>query len=78
VTAAVESAAAAQDEQGDWLIPAMIFGAVNLVLLIAAGLWFFVLRKRAGNADELALEQLIEAQGAAPGDGGDAQLEEAA
>jgi hypothetical protein len=78
VTAAVESAAAPQDEQGDWLIPAMIFGGVNLVLLIAAGLWFFALRKRAGNANELALEQLIEAQGTVPADGDDAQLEEAA
>ena len=78
VTEPVEPAAAAQDEQGDWLIPAMIFGGVNLVLLIAAGLWLLVLRKRAGNADERALEQLIEAQGAAPGDGDDAQLEEAA
>ena len=78
LTEPVESAAAAQDEQGDWLIPAMIFGGVNLVLLIAAGLWFFALRKRAGNANELALEQLIEAQGTVPADGDDAQLEEAA
>jgi hypothetical protein len=74
----VESAVAPQHEQGDWLIPAIIFGGVNLVLLTLAGLWFFVFRKRAGNADELALEQLIEAQEAAPGDGDDARLEEAA
>jgi hypothetical protein len=78
LTEPVESAVAPQDEQGDWLIPAIIFAGVNLVLLILTGLWFFVFRKRAGNADELALERLIEAQEAAPGGGDDAQLEEAA
>ena len=55
-----------QEEDGGWLIPAIVFGVFNLVLLTGAGVWFFVMRKREAESDELDLDQLIEAQVAAP------------
>jgi len=68
-TVAVEAAeiqAEPAEEDSGWLIPAIAFGVFNLVLLIGGGIWFFVLRKRGAESDELELDQLIEAQVAAP------------
>jgi hypothetical protein len=53
-------------EEGGWLIPAIIFGVLNLTLLIGAGVWFFLMNRRGAESDELDLEQLIETQVSAP------------
>lgn len=46
-------------EQG-WVLPAAVFGGFNLLLLIGAGAWFFVRRKK-GRADEdLGLDELLD------------------
>jgi len=49
-------------EEDGWLIPAIVFGVLNLVLLIGAGVWFFLVRRRGAESDELELDRLIEAQ----------------
>ena len=72
--AAVISEPEPQEEQG-WLVPVLIFGGFNLVLLIAAGVWYFLVRRRGGGPDELDLDQLMETQLAAP-DTGDGQATE--
>ena len=75
VVATVEEAVAVEpaeipaelaEEDSGWLIPAIVFGVFNLVLLIGGGVWFFVLRKRGSESDELDLDQLIKVQVAAP------------
>jgi uncharacterized protein (TIGR03503 family) len=53
-------------EEGGWLIPAIIFGVFNLVLLIGGGVWFLLVHRRGTESDDLDLDQLIEAQVAAP------------
>jgi uncharacterized protein (TIGR03503 family) len=45
----VEALDAGQDEQG-WLIPAILFVGFNLLLLIGAGVWWFVRRRSAADA----------------------------
>ena len=46
------------DEEG-WVMPAIVFGGFNL-LLIGAGVGIFLRRRRAGRDDDLGLEDLIE------------------
>ncbi|MBT8430614.1 MAG: hypothetical protein KJN79_11935, partial [Gammaproteobacteria bacterium] len=60
--AMAEVSAEPAGEEGDWLIPAILFGVFNLTLLIGAGVWFFLMNKRGAESDELDLEQLIETQ----------------
>lgn len=65
----------AEPEEGSWLMPAIMFGVFNLILLTGAGVWFFLKRRRGGGADELDLEQLVEVQVSVP-DSGDSQARE--
>jgi len=64
--AVAEVPAEPEVEEGGWLIPAIIFGVLNLTLLIGAGVWFFLMNRRGAESDELDLEQLIETQVSAP------------
>ena len=64
--AVAEVPAEPEVELGGWLIPAIIFGVLNLTLLIGAGVWFFLMNRRGAESDELDLEQLIETQVSAP------------
>jgi len=64
--AVAEVPAEPEVEEGGWLIPAIIFGVLNLTLLIGAGVWFFLMNRRGAESDELDLEQLIETQVLAP------------
>ena len=64
--AVAEVPAEPEVEEGGWLIPALIFGVLNLTLLIGAGVWFFLMNRRGAESDELDLEQLIETQVSAP------------
>ena len=65
----------AEPEGGSWLMPAIMFGVFNLILLTGAGVWFFLKRRRGSGADELDLEQLVEVQVSVP-DSGDSQVRE--
>lgn len=54
--AEVEEVVAQED---DWMMPAIIFGGVNLVLvLVGLGVWLVMRRKRRGNDDEVLFEEL--------------------
>ncbi len=64
--AVAEVPAEPEVEEGGWLIPAIIFGVLNLTLLIGAGVWFFLMNRRGAESDELDLEQLIETQVSTP------------
>ena len=66
VVAAPAETQAEPEADGGWLIPAIVFGVFNLVLLVGVGVWFFLVRKRGAESDDLDLDQLIEAQVAAP------------
>jgi uncharacterized protein (TIGR03503 family) len=53
----------AEDPEAEesWVMPAIVFGAFNLLLLIAAGVWFLLRRRRASKEEvESDLEDLIE------------------
>jgi len=64
--AVAELPAAPEVEGQGWLIPAILFGVFNLTLLIGVGVWFFLMKTRGAESDELDLEQLIETQVSAP------------
>ena len=49
---------AEEEPAADWVMPLIVFGAFNLVLMIAGGVWFF-LRRRKGNA-ESELDELVD------------------
>ncbi|MCP5298520.1 MAG: VWA domain-containing protein [Chromatiaceae bacterium] len=60
-----EAAPAPIEEPGDeegagWLMPAIVFGGFNLVLLIAGGVWFLVRRRRGGGDDEFDLDVALD------------------
>lgn len=42
------------------LVPGLVFGGFNLTLIIAAGVWFFLRRRRAAGRDELEFDDLID------------------
>ena len=44
------------------MLPAIMFGGLNLVLLLGAGVWFFLRRRRGKDADDdqLDLDDLLE------------------
>ena len=60
--AVAEAPVSPKVEENGWLIPAIIFGVFNLTLLIGAGIWFFLVKRRGEESDDLDLEQLIETQ----------------
>jgi uncharacterized protein (TIGR03503 family) len=49
----------AAEEGGGWLIPAVAFAGFNL-LLLAGGLVWFLIRRRAGTEEEIGLQDLID------------------
>lgn len=53
-----DAEAAADDKDGGWVMPAIIFGAINLLLIVGGGVWF-VFKRRAGNAEDDPLDDLI-------------------
>ena len=65
-------------EEGSWLMPAIVFGAINLILLVGVAVWFLLRRRRGNGSDELELDQLIEMQVAVPGDDAEQAREDAA
>lgn len=48
-------------EEESWVMPAILFGGFNLALLIGAGVWFF-LRRRRGDDESLDLDDLLEGE----------------
>lgn len=57
----VESEPTAETEAEDsWVMPAIVFGGVNLLLLIGAAVWFVLRRRRTGSEDDLGLDDLVE------------------
>lgn len=59
------------------LVPGLVFGGFNLTLMIAAGVWFFLRRRRAAGKDELEFDDLVDEKADASEDG-TTQQEEAA
>ena len=53
-------------EEDGWLMPAILFSVFNLILLIGAGTWFFLVRRRGVESEELEFDRLMGAQVATP------------
>ena len=77
-TAETQSPTAPGSKDVDWLMPAIIFGAVNLGALLGLGGWFLVRRRRSAVDDELELEQMIAPQDQDVGSADARQQKEAA
>ena len=58
-----EPLAASESDAGQgWLVPAMVFGGFNLMLLIGGGVWLVLRRRGSAAADEPSLDALIDEQ----------------
>ena len=53
-------------EEDSLLLPGLVFGGFNLTLMIGAGLWFFLRRRRAAADDELEFDDLVDDIDASP------------
>jgi len=48
-----------EPKEENWLVPAIIFGATNLILLVGGAVWWFLHRRRAAGGEVIALDSML-------------------
>jgi len=64
-TPVAEPPVEAEESSPQWVVPALLFGAFNLLLIIGGAVWF-VMRRRSGKSDDAALDDLLEVNAGDP------------